>query len=603
MSIEHNIKQAAQALSREKANVVLYSTTIFDEPVQSETIAEDGRIIGLRRGIMPVNIDAEIVHALYEQNAHSELLLPLRANDAADLESTLHAVINGTDTVSAFRQNGIGATRDFNRFVFIPPIAAYGKTLKVLLPHQGIENISWFLLRNTENTDSLVYNPNLTGFEEFEKFVSATKIDVFGFSPLVFDGDFKLIGRLSQLAPESLKIMGGPAVRHVPPDLLFEALYVDVICYGRGEETSAQISKRLRSGYSVRDLVTIPNIAINIDGKAFKTGTKRIETCSDNRYIDDIPIEEDDVVHRTHYIARRMGSNMTKSHLIDHVGEKRLVVEYSDYCKARCVFCNVPRNTKRKSLEELYQEISIQLSTGKYDSVHFIDNTFSTYPDAVGQIASWFVEQDLVSVPKACKLRIAETTHEMLAGLAQAGFTRIFYGIESFDDNVLARLKKGTTSWQNEDAIEETLRLGMIPGLNIILPTPYDTPATITRTIERALYYTEQGATLNIVPHLFVDHNTPLFYDEPSNVVYKEIFFEGMKSPYMMPVEARFPQEIEEVVRKVNPLVEQRLDQYENDKHETVSIHCYSLMHLSALSNQLGLLGYRDRLERLIERQ
>ena len=602
MSIKHKVKLAAQVLSREKANIVLYSSNTFDKPGKSETAAEDGRIIGLRRGVMPVVIDPDVVQALYEHNAQSELLLPLRAHNVADLENILHTIIDGSDTVQAFRHNDIAATRDFNRFVFIPPFATYGKTLRVLLSHQGIENISWFLLRNTTNTDSLVYNPNLTSVENFEKFVSATKIDVFGFSPLVFDEDFRLIGLLSQLSPNSLKIMGGPAIRHIPPELLFKSLYVDVICYGRGEEVCTQISERLGRGFNLRDLVTIPNIAINIDSETFKTPTEMIGTYPDNRQIDDIPIEEDDVVHRTNYLARRMGSNMTKSHLIDHIGEKRLVVEYSDHCKAKCIFCNVTRNTRKKSLEELFIEITNRLVSEKYDSIHFIDNTFSTYQNDVAEIARWFVEQNLIFIPKACKLRVAETTPSILKGLSEAGFKRIFFGIESFDDNVLVHLQKGITSVQNENVIQETLKLNMIPGLNIILPTPYDTITSIKKTIERSLYFTEQGATLNIVPNIFVDYNTPLFYKEQSKVVFKEIYFNGMKSRYIMPFEARFSQEIEIIIRKVNTLVDEWISQYEFEKNQTVSIHCFSLMHLLALSYQLNLHGYKKRLEGLIER-
>ena len=599
MRLENKIKQAAKVLSQNSANITLYSTRIYDKPLKTEAVASNGSFVGLRRGVMPLEIDPEIALEIYEKNKEKELLLHLRKSPEEKLRRALALIINdNASPVEAFKREDITALQEFKRFIFVAPYHAYGKTLRVLFQPQGVENISWFLLRNTEDVDSRVYNIHLTSREEYEKFISGSKIDLMGFSPLVMDEDLEIIGKSSILSPSSIKMLGGPAIRKIPPKILFDALNVDIICYGRGEEVCKQVAESMNKGFSLNDFKVVPNIALHIKGSTIKTENKKIKINGGVNHIEDIPLEQLDAVHRTSYSNKRAQLNMTNSHKIDHVGQKRLVVEYTDHCKGNCIFCNVPKSTRKKSLDSLFEEIKEKVKTGDYDSIHFIDNTFSTYPEEVTKISKWFIDEGLKSIPKACKLRASETTSEILEQLSKAGFTRIFYGIESFDNLVLEKLQKETTKEQNESAIEKTLGFGMIPGLNLILPTPYDNKKTIETTISRSLDYVREGATLNIVPHLYVDYSTPLFYKYPEMVVYKPIFFEGMKSPYQMPFEARFHPELKRVVSAANTQVSKRIEDIE-EKNQNVSIHDYSLMFISALSRGLGLSLEHDA-ERLI---
>ena len=135
--------------------------------------------------------------------------------------------------MDAFREVGIYARKDFIKFLFVSPYGAYGKTLRVILPAQGVEDISYFLLRGGDNIDSIVYNIHLGSREGYRSLLSHTGFDVIGFSPVVIDNDVELMVDASRLSPRSLKIMGGVIVRHAPVEELLRAFPVDVVAYGR----------------------------------------------------------------------------------------------------------------------------------------------------------------------------------------------------------------------------------------------------------------------------------------------------------------------------------------------------------------------------------
>jgi len=577
---------AAVELASQQANVVFYSTYKTGAPLPTE-VETRTRYFGFRRGVIPLNVPREITHEFVRRESGLEILFVLRNHTASSIEAALRDYIQEGDSLdNSFAARLIDVRRTFMKFLFVSPYGAYGRTLRVLVPAAGVENISWHLLRTTPNVDSVVYNVALGSVSGYHALLRDRTFDVIGFSPVALESDIQLIVDAKNLSPRSKLLVGGPTIRHIPPDAFLKAVPADALAYGDGEETCERLASALETSPSASSLLAVPNLAVYLDGAVLVTEPRRIPPPRSARRTDDVPMSVTDALHRSNYLTRRKEMGMAESHVTDHVGARRLIIELSDQCKGQCTFCNAPKNLrKRRDIEDVVAEIKNDILDIRqaYDSIHFVDNTFSTHHDHVMNLASRLIDEGLAYIPKACKLRADQVDTILMEALAKAGFTRAFFGIESFDDAVLRYLKKGTTSAQNRRALNLTLKVGIIPGLNLILPTPADSPESIRTTARCALQYVALGATLNVVPHLYVDYNMELFHQHLRDVIFRDIFLNGMRGIYKMPITLKLPTSIRAGATSCEKNANRRISQTESETGIAVSIHDYSLVYLSEL--------------------
>jgi len=96
--------------------------------------------------------------------------------------------------------------------------------------------------------------------------------------------------------------------------------------------------------------------------------------------------------------------------------------------------------------------------------------------------------------------------------MKKAGCVFINYGIESMDDDVLKRMKKGLRVRQVYKGIEETLKSGISPGFNIIFGHIGDTHETLQKGVDFLLKY-DNGSQLRTIRPVTPYPGSPL-YDE-----------------------------------------------------------------------------------------
>jgi anaerobic magnesium-protoporphyrin IX monomethyl ester cyclase len=70
--------------------------------------------------------------------------------------------------------------------------------------------------------------------------------------------------------------------------------------------------------------------------------------------------------------------------------------------------------------------------------------------------------------------------------MARAGFTHIAFGIESADQDILNKACKSITPEQSRMAVNAAKKAGMIVDGNFILGLPYETEATVKKSIDFA---------------------------------------------------------------------------------------------------------------------
>ncbi len=590
---ERELREASIILSLQDANIVFYRNVARFDPLPYETM-DDNFQRGFRRGVLLLSVPKDFTKALSDHLEGKEILFSFRNSVPMNVEEAFMEAFKSNSTLEeVFDEQGIPTRSEFLKFLFVGPYGAYG-TLRILTPNEGVENISWSLLRTTNNVDSIVYNANLGSIEGYKKLITDNKFDVIGFSPIVLEKDVDLMIEGAKLSPHSLKIAGGSGVQRIPPDIFLKTFPVDITVYGQGEEACRSLAEILSKDSSRNDFGSIPNIAFYNNGKIIVTEKVRLKSYeSPKSQSDDIPFEVTDIYHRTNYIKRREELGVTSPQIIDHIGKRRLMITYSDHCKASCAFCGVPKNEqKKRNIEDIVSEMKEKLlQTKDYDSVHFFDNTFSTHRKDVLILCQRIIEEGLEIVPKACKFRADQVDKEMLDVFAKAGFTRIFYGIESFDDEVLEFMEKRTTAKQNIDALTMTLDAGIKPGINLILPSPADNKETVLKTIRTTLDFVKRGATLNLMPYMCAGFNTPITKKYPELIEYSEFFVEGMRNIYRRPYCVKLPAKMEELSKEGQKRLTERMTEIKNFTGLLVSINAYSLIYLAEVA---GLLSEPD---------
>lgn len=131
-----------------------------------------------------------------------------------------------------------------------------------------------------------------------------------------------------------------------------------------------------------------------------------------------------------------------------------LLIKVTNGCTHRCTFCSMYLTKKfsvRKDIEEIKADIrkARELFGNRVEKIFFEDgNAFVVKADLLTELTRYCYAQH----PKLRKVSayahvkdIVKKSDEDLKGLAEAGFTMVYVGIESGDDQVLADCKKGAT--------------------------------------------------------------------------------------------------------------------------------------------------------------
>lgn len=156
-------------------------------------------------------------------------------------------------------------------------------------------------------------------------------------------------------------------------------------------------------------------------------------------------------------------------------------------CPYKCIFCEQgskpfrarsPKNVVDE-LELCYHEFGIR----EFD---FFDSSFTIRKDRVIAICDEIKRRKL-NIIWAARTRVDCITDDVLKAMRSAGCTRIYYGIESGNREILATLKKSTSLEMYRDVVARTRANGIHTFGYFMVGNPYETDATIRQTIRLAL--------------------------------------------------------------------------------------------------------------------
>jgi len=290
-------------------------------------------------------------------------------------------------------------------------------------------------------------------------------------------------------------ILGG----HGPtpdPEFFFEKTGADFIVMGEGEETIVDLLYAIQLELDFHD---VPGIAFKQNGETIinerRTPIKNINNISIPAY-DLFPME-------LYRLARYPHTNNSEFSMSMLSGRG---------CIFSCTFCyRLDKGFRPRSNESIIKEMKYLRDTWGITNIYFFDELLMVSPERTIKL-SYALKEANLGMKWSCNGRLNFAKHDVLQIMKDAGCVFINYGIEAMDDLVLKNMKKGLTVDLIKKGIENTLDVGISPGLNLMWGNIGDTKETLQKAVDFLLKY-DDGEQLRTIRFMTPYPGAPIYYD------------------------------------------------------------------------------------------
>ena len=171
-------------------------------------------------------------------------------------------------------------------------------------------------------------------------------------------------------------------------------------------------------------------------------------------------------------------------------------VQYSRGCPFRCEFCDITtlygRLSRTKTAAQFLREFDALLAQGYRGPVFVVDDNFignrgKVKRDLLPALIEWQERHDRpFSFNTEASMNLAwDANREILEGMVEAGFHEVFVGIESPDEEVLARMAKDQNVKMHPlDAVKRIQEAGMTVSGGFIIGSDGEKPGVFTQMFD-----------------------------------------------------------------------------------------------------------------------
>ena len=274
---------------------------------------------------------------------------------------------------------------------------------------------------------------------------------------------------LKQAFPQAVLAFGGPHASVMGRKLLDQYPCLDAVMRGEGEATLADIVQRLGQ----KDILEgVRGLVYRRNGEIIDNGKREL--------IPDI----DTLPFPAYHLGPHLARYRTRSRAFP-VG----YIFTSRGCPAACTFCYRSFGTqwRPRSPEKVVEEIAFLRETYGIRQLDILDDNFTFDAQRASRILELIILRrwDL-KINLQVGVRVHSLTPELLRLMKRAGVFKFGFGIESGDEEILRRIKKGLKLERALALVREARRLGFITHGYFMIGFPGDTPASMRRTIDFA---------------------------------------------------------------------------------------------------------------------
>jgi anaerobic magnesium-protoporphyrin IX monomethyl ester cyclase len=261
-------------------------------------------------------------------------------------------------------------------------------------------------------------------------------------------------------------VVGGPLPTLSPAGYLdvFDAAVV-----GEGEATIVELADRLKSGLDWRG---VNGLAYKQDGSVkFSVPRGFIQN------LDNLPFpsrEHFDNESYKQYYSKRFGYTTTP-------------VLSSRGCPFSCDFCSRPvfgQTIRMRSPKNIVDEVKEVEDLG-YERIWFADDCFTLDQKQLLEICDLMVQEG-VDIGWECLSRVDTMNQQVAESMKKAGCLRVFFGIESGNNEVLGLMNKRINVSQAEQAVYAAKAAGLETGAFFIIGYPGESDKTVLDTVRFA---------------------------------------------------------------------------------------------------------------------
>lgn len=286
---------------------------------------------------------------------------------------------------------------------------------------------------------------------------------------------------LKRVYPKAQILFGGPQVSVMGQMLLERYSVIDALVLGEGEETVTELAARFVQ----------KNMYAGVPGVIFRDGSKII-----NNGLRAL-IENIDLIPKPAY------------HLLPHLSTYRprsraYPVGYiftSRGCPAACTFCyrNFGNKWRARSPENIIEEIAFLREKYGIRQLDILDDNFSFDADRARRILEMIIAKGWdLKINLQIGVRIHSLNKDLLNAMKRAGVFKFGFGIESGDEVMLKRIRKGLDLKCAIEIVRTARFLGMVTHGYFIIGFPGDSPETMQRTIDFAKRLNPHYASFSI---------------------------------------------------------------------------------------------------------
>ena len=315
---------------------------------------------------------------------------------------------------------------------------------------------------------------------------------------------------LRRIAPKVPLVLGGAHPSVLPEQTLADIPEADYVVYGEGEETTLELLEYLAEGKGSPD---------GIVGLAWRGDSAPVvnEPRPPIEDLDDLPRPDRDLIDQKLYHAQSFLSYSGKA----------MTIYTSRGCPGRCVFCasghRLRARIRERSIENVMTEIDYLRERFDMEYLLIKDDTFTLRRSRVEEFCD-SISKRHPGLKWHCMVRVNTVDEPLLRRMRNAGLNDVFFGIESGNNDILKRARKGITTERARQAVGACARLGIRSYGAFILGLPGDNRQTIEETIRFACSLPLTMAGFSILTpypgtqvyeeHFCLDPSEPIDYDQ-----------------------------------------------------------------------------------------
>jgi radical SAM superfamily enzyme YgiQ (UPF0313 family) len=246
--------------------------------------------------------------------------------------------------------------------------------------------------------------------------------------------------------PQAIVVAGGAHASGRPYETLSEGF--DAVIAGEGEYTFLNLVKQIAEGKDFEKVTISPQVDVNT-----------------------LPFPARHLVNLKAYTRKIAGESAT-------------TIITSRGCPYHCAFCEKSvhgEGVRFRSIQSIIEEIEEVIGHYGIRNFKFEDDTFTLNRNRLYKLLD---ELKKLDIRFRCQGNARTDTYDDFVRLYEAGCRQIIFGVESGSQHILDLVNKGVTVEQNQRAIINAKKAGLVVRANLMVGSPGETWETVEETID-----------------------------------------------------------------------------------------------------------------------